>query len=247
MGAPGSSTGGEQPKFLSTILPENKPVIVKFSPPTYTEIGERVADLLICEHIALQVLKKFSRNAADSEIIIYENRVFLEMKRFDRLNKFGRRGIISLGTLDAEFSGVMGSWTESAKMLVNKKILSLNFIKEIRWLELFGEYIANNDMHLFNLSFFMNGLQITQLTPVYDMLPMLFRPINNQLVSRKFTPPLPSANDVGILEEVYKAAILFWNEVLKDDRISKSFKKITRDCLHKIKEQQKLIRLLPKI
>jgi HipA-like C-terminal domain len=246
LGAPGSSAGGEQPKFLTTLFPENKPVIVKFSPPTDTEIGERVADLLICEHIALQVLKKYSHDTTDSEIIVHENRVFLEMKRFDRLNKFGRRGLVSLGTLDAEFSGVMGTWTETAKLLVKKKILSVNYLEEIRWRELFGEFIANNDMHLFNLSFFTSGLHVTKLAPTYDMLPMLFKPINNQLVSRKFTPPLPLPSDAKIWEEVYQAATLFWNEVLNDNRISKPFKKIAKDCLHKIKEQQGIAHLLPK-
>jgi hypothetical protein len=54
----GSSAGGEQPKFNIAILRDGQPVnvMVKFSAPQDNEATRRWRSLLICEHIALQVL-----------------------------------------------------------------------------------------------------------------------------------------------------------------------------------------------
>ncbi len=242
----GSSAGGEQPKFTTILLPEMKHVLVKFSPPTNTEIGKRVGDLMICEHLALQILKKNSYDASESKIIMHDHRFFLEVKRFDRMNKFGRRGLISLGSLDAEFTGKLGSWSQTAAELIKKKIIPSQLLTQIRWLELFGELIANNDMHLYNLSFFTCGLKVTGLAPVYDMLPMLFMPRNNQIIHKQFAPPLPLPEDGKIWSSVSTVALEFWDEVLSNTRISTSFKKIAQECKNKITELKDLAKLLPK-
>jgi hypothetical protein len=165
----GSSAGGEQPKFMTMLLPNKKQVIVKFSPPIDTEIGLRVADLMICEHLALQVLKKYSQESANSKILLFENKVFLEVERFDRGDTLARRGLISLCSLDAEFTGITGTWSQTSKALIEEKIIPKSFYKNIRWREIFGNLIANADMHLYNLSFFTRGLNVIALAPVYDM------------------------------------------------------------------------------
>jgi HipA-like protein len=245
-GDPGSSAGGEQPKFTTILLPENEHVLVKFSPPIDTEIGKRIADILICEHIALQILKKNACDAADSNILIHDTRVFLEVKRFDRIGQFGRRGLISLGTLDAEFSGTMSTWSKTAADLVNHKIMAAHLLEKIRFREFFGELIANNDMHLYNLSFFTQGNLITDLAPVYDMGPMLFMPRNNQLVKREFTPSLPLPENAKTWIGALAAAEEFWHAVLEDKRISTIFKEIAMSCKIKIVELNDLTKLLPR-
>ncbi|MES2613937.1 MAG: type II toxin-antitoxin system HipA family toxin YjjJ [Bdellovibrionota bacterium] len=246
IGIAGSSAGGEQPKFTTTLMPKCESVIVKFSPKIDTEIGQRVADLFMCEHIALQVLKKNSINSAESEIISHDSRIFLEVKRFDRTQQFGRRSLISLASLDAEFTGVLGTWSQTSVALEKNKIIPQSCLEKIRLLALFGELIANNDMHLYNLSFFMQSLQVTQLAPVYDMLPMLFMPRNNQIIQTKFTPPLPKPEDGKIWPLAYKMALEFWSEVLKKEQISTSFKKTATECQNKIKEIKILMHKLPK-
>ncbi len=246
MGDPGSSAGGEHPKFTTILLPENQHVLVKFSPPANTDIGIRIADLLICEYIALRVLKKHGQDAADAEIILQDNKVFLEVKRFDRMGKFSRRGLISLGSLDAEFSGVLSSWSETSIELAKNKIIPEDLLEKIRFRELFGEYIANNDMHSFNLSFITQGQRVIDLAPTYDMTCMLFMPRNYQIIPIEFKPPLPLVADKKIWKNVYLAAIEFWKEVLKDDRISSSFKVIAKKCKDKITDLKELAALLPK-
>jgi len=246
LGEVGSSAAGEQPKFMLTLLPEMKSVIVKFSPPRDTAAGTRVADLLICEHLALQVLKEKIQSVATSTIMIESNRVFLEVERFDRLPSMGRRGLISLGSLDAEFAGAAAKWSKTASELIKIKILPDSFYEEIRFRELFGEFIANTDMHASNLSFFTEGLQVVGVAPVYDMLPMLFMPSSYQIIHKDFQPPLPLPEDVDIWPLAYSAACEFWNRVLDDQRISTAFKKIAQECKTQLINLEKLFFLLPK-
>jgi hypothetical protein len=246
MGDPGSSAGGEHPKFTTILLPENQHVLVKFSPPTNTDIGIRIADLLICESIALRVLKKHGQDAADAEIISQDNRIFLEVERFDRIGKFSRLGLISLGSLDAEFTGISSSWSKISAELAINKIIPEKLLEKIRFRELFGEYIANNDMHSFNLSFITQGQRVIDLAPTYDMTCAQFMPRNYQIIPIEFKPPLPLVADKKIWKNVFLAVIEFWNEVLKDDRISPSFKVIAKKCKDKITALQELVVLLPK-
>jgi hypothetical protein len=245
-GDAGSSAGGEQPKFTTVLLPENKQVIVKFSPPINSEIGQRIADILVCEHIALQTLKKYSCDAADSNVSHYNNQIFLEVERFDRVGKFGRRGLISLGTLDAEFTAETSTWSKTAVALIKRKIIAEDLLVKIRFREIFGEFIANNDMHLYNLSFFTQGQIVTELAPVYDMSPMLFMPRNNQIISKEFKPPLPLPDNATLWIAAHTVASEFWDTVSKDDRISDAFKKIAIQCKHKLIALNDLAKLLPK-
>jgi DNA-binding Lrp family transcriptional regulator len=247
IGDAGSSAGGEQPKFTTVVLPDNQHVIVKFSPPTLTDIGTRIADLLICEYIALRVLKKHGQDAADAEIIVQDNRIFLEVKRFDRVGKFSRLGVISLGSLDAEFSATAKSWSAISAELAKNKIIPESLLAKIRFRELFGAYIANNDMHSHNLSFITLGQQVLGLSPTYDMTSMLFMPRNYQIITVEFKPPLPQVTDKNILNNVIPAVIEFWDEVINEDRISPPFKIIAAECKSKISELQRLIVLLPDV
>ena len=56
--APGSSTGGEQPKFAAWAMTASGPrhVLVKFSEPVEGPVSERWRDLLLAEHLALETL-----------------------------------------------------------------------------------------------------------------------------------------------------------------------------------------------
>lgn len=245
MGDAGSSAAGEQPKFITILLPEIKHVIVKFSPPVNTEVGRRVADLLICECIASRVLRKHGQLTASTEIIIDKDRVLLEIERFDRLNQFARRGLISLFSLDMEFSGTLSSWSKTTTELIKQKILPPACYTTIRFRELFGKLIGNSDMHLANFSFFTKGLQIMEPAPVYDMLPMLFMPRGNEIIHKSFDPELPLPEERELWSLAYAAASEFWDEVLNDDRISDAFKQIAGVCKNKIIELNKIIPFLP--
>jgi hypothetical protein len=104
---PGSSAGGEQPKFTALVKRGDsfQHVLVKFSPLVSTPQGQRWSDLLVCEHIALGALEMFGIPAVFSAIHQLGGRSFLEVKRFDRVGLCGRSPVASLTVVDAEFVG----------------------------------------------------------------------------------------------------------------------------------------------
>lgn len=85
--------GGEQPKFTATVGADGQrlAVLVKFARAADGEAAERWADLLVCEHLALQCLREAGIQAAASELIQTSEYTFLEVQRFDRTpNLLGR-------------------------------------------------------------------------------------------------------------------------------------------------------------
>lgn len=125
-GPHGSSAAGEQPKFLTSR--DAQPVLVKFSPPLDTATGRRVAELLICESIALGLIREIGGegSAAKVETLRASDRLFLEVERFDRLPGGGRRGVASLEAISMEFSGGLSSWSETTADLLAQGILIPN-------------------------------------------------------------------------------------------------------------------------
>lgn len=64
------------------------------------------------------------------------------------------------------------------------------------------------------------------LAPVYDMLPMMYAPQQNQLVTRTFNPELPKSDEKTVWNEALSAARDFWAQVQKHSMISDEFKKL---------------------
>lgn len=231
-GIPGSSAAGEQPKFLA--IRETKgglrPVIVKFSPPIADAISRRLADLLICEHIVHGVLRKYGQSSLQSSLLRGEDRLFLEMERFDRNNAGGRRGVLSLHALNLEFVGQLDkSWAETAESLFHQKRMDQTAYQNIVWLEVFGRLIGNTDRHQGNISFFCDGEKITGPAPAYDMLPMMYAPQQNQLVAKNFDPAPPKSFEISVWSTALVAARDFWSQVQRHPQISAEFKNLTAD------------------
>ncbi|HUU03560.1 MAG TPA: type II toxin-antitoxin system HipA family toxin YjjJ [Myxococcota bacterium] len=228
-GPPGSSTAGEHPKFLATRAHGNQPVMVKFSPPIGTEAGRRIADLLICEKLALDLLAEHGHSAARSELVLAEERVFLELERFDRLSVRGRRGTLSLTALDARFVGKLGKWTNTLESLVRQGRAKDGDLKEARFREVFGRLIANSDMHPGNLSFFIHGERTAGLTPAYDMLPAAYAPRHGQNPVPEFAPLPPAPSEAAVWKQAGDAALALWKNTAGHPLVSEEFKKIASD------------------
>ncbi len=247
-GPPGSSAGGEQPKFLSWTCNdagESIAVLVKFSSAIHEPVGRRVADLLIAEHVAHQVLTEAGYAAAESEILEAGGRIFLQVKRFDRVGRLGRLGVLPLSALDDEFVGHRNSWSDTARQLVAQSRLAPDVLMQIRGLELFGQLIANTDMHLGNLSVFMRGRQILGLTPTYDMLPMHYTPRQGDLKAPPFVPPLPKASDGPLWSKTCATAVTFWNRVARRPDVSAGFRKTAAANAAVVEQQRMFGALLP--
>ena len=237
----GSSAGGEQQKFTTMVCdhPEQSPraVIVKFSPKLDTASGRRWADLLRSEQIASQVLNEAGFATAKSRIFEFEERVFLESERFDRIGPLGRRGLVSLRSFDAAHLGIGKDWDRCARKMHAGNWISAEDSETMICLHCFGSLIANNDMHLGNLSFFIpKELEPFSLAPIYDMLPMFFRPANSgEIVNRTFEPTLPKPENREIWLKMYPHAVTYWKRIAQAADISQDFKTIAREVLVSIK------------
>jgi hypothetical protein len=74
-------------RFRATVADGKSPprqVVVKFTDALPSPARRRWADLLVCEHLALETLRLHGHAAALTEVLHAEGRVFLEVTRFDR-------------------------------------------------------------------------------------------------------------------------------------------------------------------
>lgn len=232
----GSSAGGEQPKF--TVLLREAPeryraAVVKFSEPvTSSASAERWADLLLCEHLAGQVLNHLNiAPAAVTEVIEADGRRFLESSRFDRTGTLGRRGYVTLRALDAAFFGTgRAPWAQMADRLLAEHWIVAEDAETLRTLGLFGELIGNTDMHFGNLAFVLTDAAPFALSPVYDMLPMRYAPgPGGAIVAREFDPPMPLPHLRAAWLRAADAARQYWSVVAADAGISTGFRQIAAD------------------
>lgn len=175
---PGSSAGGEQPKFMAFAMTSSGPryVIVKFSESEEGPVTERWRDLLLAEHLALNTLREAGVPAATTRILDHGNQRFLEVERFDRSGERGRSALISLAAMDAEFVGSGGDWSSITHQLVEGGQVHPGAVDGADLLWAFGTLIGNSDMHSGNLSFVSEHGRPYHLAPAYDMTPMAFQP-----------------------------------------------------------------------
>lgn len=239
---PGSSAAGERPKFTKLLKQENilEHVIVKFAPlvkdnPT----AQRWADLLICEEIALKLLAQQGIDTALSQILDADEWRFLQSTRFDRTPQGGRIGVFALDALDMAYVGSdQRNWLSGAEPLHAQGLIDAEDLERIRLLDAFGRCIGNDDMHHGNLSFFAEP-EDTQLrlAPVYDMLPMHYRPSPIGLVrDTPFTLPIPDAERIEMWRRVATLAEAYWLRAADDERLSAAFAGICRDNVTRIAE-----------
>jgi DNA-binding transcriptional ArsR family regulator len=229
----GSSAAGEQAKFLVRLRrgASCRDVLVKFSPPVTEAIGRRWADLLRAEHLALTTLNEAGIATAHSEWMECGGRAFLEVERFDRVGLHGRRSLISLEAVDAEFVGLGGAWPAIARALVAGQKLAPEDGARIDRIAAFGHLIANTDMHNGNLGLHHDdparpGYGQFVLAPVYDMLPMLYVPRAGEVLAPRFAPPAPLSGLESAYREMLPLAQDFWQRLANDARVSSGFRAI---------------------
>lgn len=230
----GSSAAGEQPKFAITLFDagQPRPVIVKFSERIVTPAGRRWADLLICEHLANAALRDHGQDAAMTDIVEADGRVFLESTRFDRTAALGRRGFVTLAALDAAFHAHGRiDWWRYADQLAADGWLDADNAMRLRVLGWFGTLIGNTDMHLGNVGLLLGDTRPLALAPAYDMSPMGFRPASTgELVQREYRVSPPTPEQQATWRIAAGIALHFWHSVVRHDDISEEFRGIAGDA-----------------
>lgn len=228
----GSSAAGEQPKFTTAVADgnnETRHVIVKFSEPVDgNATARRWADLLLSEHIAGEVLRDHGHASARSDIVWSGGRACLEVTRFDRIGAYGRRGCVTLAAWSDAHDGVRDDgWAGAASRMRAGGWIDADTLERIRERWWFGRLIGNTDMHFGNLAFFLDDALPLELTPNYDMLPMMYRPAaSGAVVGREFTVATPTPADLAVWSLASGWAVSFWQRVAEDAGISREFQAI---------------------
>ncbi len=219
--APGSSAGGERPKFGA--LSHGRHVLVKFAPPGGSPAARRWRDLLWCEWTALEILRAAGKPAARSAVLDVAGWRFLESERFDRVGVRGRRAVLTLGAIDDEHFGRRDGWTAAAVRLLPPPFsLPPEDAAALRWLDAFGQLVGNTDRHFGNVAVFVGAGGALRLAPAYDMLPMILAPAGETLVRRPYRPEPPSAGNLDVWPDAASWATRYLREVqgngeLEDD------------------------------
>ena len=250
---PGSSAGGEQPKFCCVTGQgmNARSVIVKFSSAGSGPDDERTRDLLLCEHLALQVLGRAGLPAAASQVFVQEGRVFLESERFDRRSPWqqaewasdseatslpgaarlppGRIGMVSLMVYDAQYVGDMDTWAATALRMQARGLLRPEDARTLRLLDAYGRLIGNTDRHYGNISLVLVD-DDWHLSPTYDMLPMLYMPIAGEVVPQDLAADqmVPTANTLDVWPQAQALALAFWEAAAQEERISSGFRQLAQ-------------------
>lgn len=239
----GSSAGGEQPKFLSMLrraTGDIEAVLVKFTPRLDQPAARRWADLLLAEAMAHAVLTDAGATSGHGQLLEAGERRFWEMTRFDRVGRRGRRGMVSLGGLVPESLGAgSGAWLSGARTLHHQGLIESAAWRSIRQFHAFGELIGNTDMHAGNLAFWLDDTLPFRLTPIFDMLPMLWAPTpQGEVVPRHFAPapPLPEHRDDWC--EAAGWAEDFWLRMVEETRLTPDFRSLAQEALATVRQRR---------
>ncbi len=214
---PGSSAGGERPKF--GVLVEGRHVLVKFAARggAGDAVARRWCDLLVLEALALSVVSSRGMSAAPTNIVETTSHLFLESERFDRIGVRGRVAVLSLAAVHDDAAD---SWARAAVLLRSARRLSEEDTRRLRWLDAFGALIANPDRHQHNIVFFPEGSGL-RLAPAFDQVSMLYAPsADGQVPSRVFALPHATADTLDVWDDARMAAREFWERASDDGRLS---------------------------
>lgn len=214
---PGSSAGGERPKFGAFV--DGRHVLVKFAARGAAGdlAARRWCDLLVLEALALDVVSSRGVSVAPTQIVDTASHCFLESERFDRV---GRRGRIGVLTLAAAHDDPADPWARAAVLLESAGRLPNVDARRLRWLDAFGVLIANTDRHPYNVVFFPEGATL-RLAPAFDQVSMQYAPTaDGQVPPRVFALPLATSDTLDVWDDARAAAREYWQRARDDARVS---------------------------
>ncbi|MBI2220241.1 MAG: HipA domain-containing protein [Acidobacteria bacterium] len=214
---PGSSAGGERPKFGAFV--DGRHVLVKFAARggAGDGVARRWCDLLVLEALALNVVSSRGVPAALTRIVETDSHCFLESDRFDRVGVRGRVAVLSLAAVQEDPAD---PWARAAVLLRHAGRLSSEDARRLQWLDAFGALIANTDRHPYNVVFFVEGVSL-RLAPAFDQVSMLYAPTaDGQVPPRTFAPPHATADTLDVWDDARAAASEFWQRASDDARLT---------------------------
>jgi hypothetical protein len=221
---PGSSAGGERPKFGAFV--DQRHVLVKFAARGRDDdaVARRWCDLLAMEALALQVVGEHGVPAARATLVDAGSYYLLESERFDRVGLRGRRAVASLAAVHDDPAD---RWARAAVRLRQDGRLPDRDARWLRWLDAFGALIANTDRHLHNIVFFVDDDEAVRLAPAFDQVAMLYAPVaDGHVPPREFRAPPATADTLDVWDEARAAARELWQRAADDVRVSDEMRRI---------------------
>jgi hypothetical protein len=169
-------------------------------------------------------------------IVKSRNRIFLEVERFDRVGRRGRISVATLDVIDSEYFGRLDTWVDASFRFASAGFLPEVDTEKLRTLSAFSTLIGNTDQHFGNVTLFIREEGTFALAPVYDVLPMALRPDLESIPDTSFVPPLPRADARASWAPAFEMAARFWKSVAKESAISPSFRKMAQKTLDRLEE-----------
>jgi len=228
---PGSSAGGERPKFGALV--DGRHVLVKFAArgATGDVVARRWCDLLLLEALALDVIASRGMPAARAQLVEAGSHTCLEVERFDRIGERGRRAVLSLAALHDDLSD---GWARAAVRLRDARRLTAEDVDRLRWLDAFGALIGNTDRHQYNVVFFPDGPR-PRLAPAFDQVSMLHAPTADGLVRDREIPiATPTADMLDVWDDARVAARAFWSRANDDSRLTDGLRQVAAAHLRRL-------------
>ncbi len=214
---PGSSVGGERPKF--GVCVDGRHRLVKFAARggAGDAVARRWCDLLVLEALALDEVSSCGISTPVTRIIETPSHWFLESGRFDRAGVRGRIGVLSLA---AVHNDPADSWARAAALLMDAGRLTHEDARRLRWLDAFGALIGNTDRHQYNILFFTAGPGL-RLAPAFDQVSMCYAPLGDGRVPPgTFALPPATSDTLDVWDDARMAAGRFWGRASDDGRLS---------------------------
>lgn len=181
------SLGGERPKVLWT--DGDTALLVKFSPPPGSPQGERWSDLLKMEALCSRALQLAGVDAVQSTVLETSGRTMLRVERFDRLPGRGRVGAGTLFWLAMDRWGdVQLPAPEVVRRLADEGLVGADAAGVCERVHAFSAAIGNDDAHLGNYGLRFDDAGAATLAPIYDVLPMVLAPRNDELPDAYLEP-----------------------------------------------------------
>lgn len=217
----GSSMGGDRPKIAAGML------LIKYTPPVSTELGERWRDLLRSEHHCAETLRAAGITAVKTVLhqSAINDRFYLPIIRYDRVEQSrGRRGATTLYFYAADRLGdVSLPAPQVVRTLVDDGHLPESAFDTCSLVHEFSAAIGNSDAHLGNYGLTFDEEGHASLAPIFDVLPMALAPRNDELPDAYLRARTSSGS-----EHVRPLVDALESRIDGDDQISPRFKALWR-------------------
>jgi hypothetical protein len=175
---------------------------------------------------------------ASTSVVESATRSYLVSERFDRIGERGRRHVVAVGAAHKAFvADTYSNWAATCESLARLHRLSSDDAERARALMQFGRLIGNADMHAGNLGLLVRSEDLAKgrfaLAPIYDMLPMRWRPDANLGGAPDYAPFEPDR--VSVAGPAAGPAHEFWAALAEHGNVSRGLRQVASEMSRRVR------------